>query len=64
MTKVFCVRCRKIVKMKKAKIVTLKNGKNAKKGICSECGGNVCKIVKRQGPIAFIMNWLGLDSDS
>ncbi len=45
MTQGFCVRCRKMVEMKSEKEVRYKNGRLAKKGICPECGGTVCKTV-------------------
>ena len=46
MTEAFCVRCRKVVEMKKEKLSKLENGRNIKKGICPVCGTKVCRIVK------------------
>lgn len=64
MTEAFCVRCRKKVKMKKKKLVTLRNGKQAKQGICPECGGKVSRICKKQDPLMFfLLSLFGLDED-
>ena len=40
----YCMKCKKKVTIKDGHIITMKNGKNALKGICSECGGNVIKL--------------------
>ena len=46
MVEAYCVKCRKKVKMDKAKEVKLKNGKPAMKGVCPECGTGVFRIGK------------------
>jgi len=44
MSKAYCVKCRKKVDIKNEQSVKLKNGKPAKKGICSSCGTKVFRI--------------------
>ena len=40
-----CMKCRKQMKMNDAKMVTLKNGRTAMKGICAICGTKMFKFV-------------------
>ena len=61
MTQGFCCRCRKKVKMKNVRVVNLKSGRQAKKGICPDCGAKVFRVVKRQGPIAWLLSLIGID---
>ena len=41
----YCVKCRKKNDMKDAEKVTMKNGRPAMKGKCSECGTGMYKIL-------------------
>ncbi|MCK4714427.1 MAG: PGF-pre-PGF domain-containing protein, partial [Candidatus Aenigmarchaeota archaeon] len=40
----YCLKCRKKVMMKDGKIVTMKNGRKAWKGTCTECGSRVFRM--------------------
>ena len=40
-----CMKCKKSVKMKDAKEVTMKNGMKAAKGVCPVCGTKVFRIL-------------------
>ena len=40
-----CMRCKKQMKMMDARQVTLKNGRNAMKGVCVVCGTTMFKFV-------------------
>lgn len=40
----YCMKCKKTVEVKNQENVTMKNGKPAIKGICSDCGTKVFKI--------------------
>ncbi len=42
----YCVKCKAKKEMKDAKKVTLKNGRNAMKGKCPDCGTSLFRIVK------------------
>ncbi|MEM1634394.1 MAG: DUF5679 domain-containing protein [Nanopusillaceae archaeon] len=42
----FCVKCKKNVEIKNAEIVTLKNGRNAVRGVCPNCGTKVFRFIK------------------
>jgi hypothetical protein len=42
--KAYCVRCRETVDMEQIVTVTMKNGKKAWKGTCSQCGAVLFKI--------------------
>ena len=42
----YCVKCREKREMKNPEKVTLKNGRPARKGKCSECGTNMFRIGK------------------
>lgn len=44
----YCVKCKKKVEMKDEKEVTWKNGVKALKGICTECGTKVCRILGKK----------------
>ena len=44
MPEAYCVKCRKKVEVKNPEKVTLKNGKPATKGTCSNCGTKVFRI--------------------
>ena len=44
MTEAYCVKCKKKVNMKNEQSITMKNGRKAKKGVCSDCGTKVFKI--------------------
>jgi hypothetical protein len=50
-TTAFCVRCRKMVDMEEEKTVKYRNGRLAKKGVCPECGGKVCKVISSKGSL-------------
>ena len=41
-----CVKCKAKKEMKDAEKVTLKNGRNAMKGKCPDCGTSLFRIVK------------------
>ncbi len=41
----YCVKCKAKVQMDKAQKVTMKNGRPAMKGVCSNCGTGVYKIL-------------------
>ena len=41
---VYCVKCKDKVEVKNPKDVTMKNGRPAVSGTCSECGTKVFKI--------------------
>jgi len=41
----FCVKCRKKVTIKDAKVVTLKNNRKAVKGVCPHCGTTVYRFL-------------------
>ena len=40
----YCVKCKKTREMKNPKVVTMKNGRKAKKGICPKCGTTMFQI--------------------
>ena len=40
-----CMKCKKQVKMKDAKLTTMKNGMQAAKGVCGACGTKVFRIL-------------------
>lgn len=40
----YCVKCRKKVRIKNPKVVTLKNGRKATQGVCPVCGTKVFRI--------------------
>lgn len=40
----YCMKCKEKVSVDKAENVTMKNGRNAVKGVCSNCGTTVFKI--------------------
>ncbi len=42
----YCVKCKKKVTMKDAKLTKTKNGRSMQKGKCGACGTTVCKFVK------------------
>lgn len=42
----YCVKCRQKRDMKDPELVTLKNGKPARKGKCGTCGTNMFRIGK------------------
>ncbi len=42
----YCVKCKAKKEMKDAEKVTLKNGRNAMKGKCPDCGTSLFRIVK------------------
>jgi len=42
----YCVKCKAKKEMKDAQKVTLKNGRNAMKGKCPDCGTSLFRIVK------------------
>lgn len=42
----YCVKCKAKKEMKDAQKVTLKNGRNAMKGKCPDCGTNLFRITK------------------
>ena len=42
----YCVKCKAKKEMKDANKVTLKNGRNAMKGKCPDCGTSLFRIVK------------------
>ena len=42
----YCVKCKAKKEMKDAQKVTLKNGRTAMKGKCSDCGTSLFRIVK------------------
>lgn len=42
----YCVKCKAKKEMNDAKKVTLKNGRNAMKGKCPDCGTSLFRIVK------------------
>jgi len=44
MVQAYCVKDRKMVEMKNAKEITLKNGRPAMQGECPECGTKVTRI--------------------
>jgi hypothetical protein len=44
MPQAYCVKDRKMVEMKDAKQITLKNGRPAMQGVCPECGTKVTRI--------------------
>jgi len=44
----YCVKCKKKVDVKNAEKVTMKNGRPALKGVCSECGTGVYKILSKK----------------
>jgi hypothetical protein len=44
MPQAYCVKDRKMVDMKDAKQITLKNGRPAMQGVCPECGTKVTRI--------------------
>jgi RNase P subunit RPR2 len=44
MTEAYCVKCKKKVTMKDEQKITMKNGKKAVKGVCSNCGTKVFRI--------------------
>ncbi len=58
-TTAFCVRCRKKVEMQDEKTVRYKNGRYAKKGICPECQGIVCKTIPGKGRFSFLPKAMG-----
>ena len=41
----YCVKCKKKKTMKDAKVVTMKNGRKAEKGKCSDCGTSMFCIL-------------------
>ncbi|MFH1577574.1 MAG: DUF5679 domain-containing protein [Candidatus Omnitrophota bacterium] len=41
----YCVKCKSSKEMKDAQESTLKNGRRALKGKCSDCGTNMCRIL-------------------
>jgi PGF-pre-PGF domain-containing protein len=43
-TEAYCIKCKKKVKMKNEQIVTMKNGKMAKKGTCPNCGTRIFRL--------------------
>ena len=44
MVQAYCVKDRKMVDMKDAKEITLKNGRPATQGVCPHCGTKVTRI--------------------
>ena len=42
----YCVKCKAKKEMKNAEKVTMKNGRNAMKGKCPDCGTSLFRIVK------------------
>lgn len=42
----YCVKCKAKKEMKDTKQVTMKNGRSALKGSCSDCGTGMYKILK------------------
>ncbi len=42
----YCVKCRQKREMKDPEVVTLKNGRPARKGKCGTCGTNMFRIGK------------------
>jgi hypothetical protein len=45
MTQAYCVKCRAKKDMKNEQKITMKNGKNALKGVCPDCGTGMFRIV-------------------
>jgi DNA-directed RNA polymerase subunit RPC12/RpoP len=45
MPKARCMKCQKNVEIKDAKIVKMKNGMKAMKGVCPDCGTRVFRIM-------------------
>lgn len=43
----YCFRCKTKKSILNPEIVTMKNGMNAVKGTCSDCGGKVFKILPK-----------------
>ena len=41
----YCVKCKSKTEMKDSKKVTMKNGRNAMKGKCCDCGTGMYKIL-------------------
>lgn len=46
MVEAYCVKCRAKQEMQKPKQTKLKNGRDAVKGVCSECGTNLFRMGK------------------
>ena len=44
----YCVKCKAKREMKDAEQVTMKNGRPAMKGSCSQCGTGMYKILPKQ----------------
>jgi len=44
MLSAYCVRCRTTVPIKNPKRVTMRNGRNATKGVCPNCGTRIFRI--------------------
>jgi len=42
----YCVKCKSKKEMKDTKKVTMKNGRSALKGCCTDCGTGMYKILK------------------
>ena len=42
----YCVKCKAKKEMQNAEKVTMKNGRNAMKGKCPDCGTSLFRIVK------------------
>ncbi len=41
----YCMKCKEKKEMKDAEIVTMKNNRNAVKGVCTKCGTKMFKIL-------------------
>ena len=41
----YCVKCKAKTEVKDGKVVTMKNGRKALKGVCAKCGTGVYKIL-------------------
>ena len=46
MATAYCMKCRKKMEIKNPEQVTLKNGRPATQGVCSDCGTKVFRIGK------------------
>lgn len=46
----YCVKCKKKREMKNLKIVKMKNGMYAYKGVCEKCGTKMFRIIGKKKP--------------
>ena len=58
-TRGYCICCRKKVALKDRKLAYYKNGTPVEKGICTECGSKVCRILTREERVALRDNQFG-----